>query len=248
MATIVAWPGSPWSSVLIRADPIAGYHGANAVARPMPGAGEPPDAGRGTEPPEEVQMSRLYVYAGIAASVMMIGIGIGAIAVGASGRSEVRDKIQDEQIDGTPDMNPDDTRAAVEEAGIETDIPDCTVAEERVDDGDRARSASPNTCGIHALEDTGGKTYAEMPRFIGKDGEPTAEESEAAIDPKSGEPVSNPQRNIWVTETRSRPRSTRRTSRSRSRTSRSSWASACCSRDRLPGPHAATAVARHRAR
>jgi len=54
---------------------------------------------------------------------------------------------------------------------------------------------------IHALEDTGGKTYAEMPRFIGKDGEPTAEESEAAIDPKSREPVSNPERNIWVTET-----------------------------------------------
>jgi hypothetical protein len=54
---------------------------------------------------------------------------------------------------------------------------------------------------IHALEDTGGKVYAEMPRFIGKDGEPTENVEEAAIDPKSGEPVSNPERNIWVTET-----------------------------------------------
>ncbi len=145
-------------------------------------------------------MNRLYVYAGIAASVVMIGIGIGSIVVGASGRGEVQDKIQAEQIVGTPDMNPDDTRAAVEEAGIDADIPDCTVADEDVDDGDSAKCFA-EYMRIHALEDTDGKTYAEMPRFIGKDGEPTAEESEAAIDPKSGEPVSNPERNIWVTET-----------------------------------------------
>ena len=145
-------------------------------------------------------MNRLYVYAGIAASVVMIGFGIGSIVVGASGRSEVQDKIKDEKIVGTPDMNPNDTRAAVQEAGIETDIPDCTVADEEVDNGDRAKCFA-EYMRIHALEDTDGKTYAEMPRFIGKDGEPTAEESEAAIDPKSGEPVSNPERNIWVTET-----------------------------------------------
>ena len=145
-------------------------------------------------------MSKLYVYAGVAASVIMIVIGAGSIVVGASGRSDVRDKIQDEQIVGTPDMNPDDTRTAVEEAGIDADIPDCTVADEAVDDGDSAKCFA-EYMRIHALEDTDGKTYAEMPRFIGKDGEPTAEESEAAVDPKSGEPVSNPERNIWVTET-----------------------------------------------
>jgi len=145
-------------------------------------------------------MSKLYVYAGIAASVVMIAIGIGAIVVGASGRSEVRDKIEVEQITGTPDMNPDDTRAAIEEAGIEAEAPGCTVAGEPVDDGDSARCFA-EYMRIHALEDTGGLTYAEMPRFIGEDGEPTAEESDAAVDPKSGEPVSNPMRNIWVTET-----------------------------------------------
>jgi len=145
-------------------------------------------------------MSRLYVYAGVAASVVMIAIGIGSIVVGASGRSDVRDKIQDEQIVGTPDMNPDDTRAAVQEAGIDADIPDCTVADDAVDNGDTAKCFA-EYMRIHALEDTDGKTYAEMPRFIGKDGKPTAEESDAAIDPKSGAPVSNPERNIWVTET-----------------------------------------------
>ena len=143
---------------------------------------------------------KIYVYAGIAASLVMIAIGIGSIVVGASGRSDVREKIKDEKIVGTPDMNPDDTRTAVEEAGIETDIPDCTVADEEVDDGSSAKCFA-DYMRIHALEGTGGKTYAEMPRFIGKDGEPTAEESEAAIDPKSGEPVSNPERNVWVTET-----------------------------------------------
>src|SRR6187455_1863096 len=145
-------------------------------------------------------MNRLYVYAGVAASVVMIGIGIGSIAVGASGRSDVQDKIQDEQIVGTPDMNPDDTTAAVQKAGIEADIPDCTVADKPVDDGGSAKCFA-DYMRIHALEDTDGKTYAEMPRFIGKDGKPTAEESDAAIDPKSGAPVSNPERNIWVTET-----------------------------------------------
>jgi hypothetical protein len=35
--------------------------------------------------------SKLYIYAGIAASCVMICIGIGAIAVGFDGRSTVRD-------------------------------------------------------------------------------------------------------------------------------------------------------------
>jgi hypothetical protein len=145
-------------------------------------------------------LNKLYVYAGIAASVLMIVVGIGAIVVGAAGRSDVQEKIQDEKIVGTPDMNPDDTAAAIDEAGIEADVPDCTVADEEVDDGDTAKCFA-EYMRIHALEDTDGKTYAEMPRFIGEDGEPTAEESDAAIDPESGEPVSNPERNIWVTET-----------------------------------------------
>jgi hypothetical protein len=54
---------------------------------------------------------------------------------------------------------------------------------------------------VHTLADTKGMTYAEMPRFLDENGKPTADEKAAAIDPKSGEPVSNPARNIWVTET-----------------------------------------------
>ena len=145
-------------------------------------------------------MKKLYVYAGIAASAVMILAGVGLIAIGAIGRGEVRDRIEIEKIVGTPDMNPDDTRAAVEEAGLDIEIPDCDVAEESVDTGKEAFCFG-DYMRVHALEDTGGKTYAEMPRFIGKDGEPTADPEAAAIDPKTGEPVSNPERNIWVTET-----------------------------------------------
>jgi hypothetical protein len=145
-------------------------------------------------------MSKVYVYAGVAASVVMIAIGIGSIVIGASGRSEVRDKIELEQIAGTPDMNPEDTRAAVEEAGIDVEIPDCSVADEPVDDGESAKCFA-EYLRIHALEDTGGKVYAEMPRFATADGEGTNDPAEALKDPKTGEPMSNGERNIWVTAT-----------------------------------------------
>ena len=53
----------------------------------------------------------------------------------------------------------------------------------------------------HTLEATGGKTYSQMDRFMGKDGKPTSDEKLAAVDPKSGKPVDNPLRNLWVSET-----------------------------------------------
>lgn len=146
-------------------------------------------------------MNRLVTLGGIFASIILIAFGIGSIVVGMNGKSEVRDKIEQEQISGTPDMTPDLTREAVEEAGLEgVDIPDCDVAEEKVDDGETAKCFA-EYMRVHALEDTGGKVYAEMPRFLDKNGEPTSDTEQAAVDPKSGAPVSNPERNIWVTET-----------------------------------------------
>ena len=83
-------------------------------------------------------MSKAFSTGGVIASIILIVAGIGTIVVAASGQSEVRDKIEQEQIVGTPDMNPDDTRAAVEEAGLTdvVDIPDCDVADKPIDDGD----------------------------------------------------------------------------------------------------------------
>jgi hypothetical protein len=53
----------------------------------------------------------------------------------------------------------------------------------------------------HTLEATEGKTYAQMERFIGKDGKPTSDEKLAAIDEQTGKPVENGLRNMWVNET-----------------------------------------------
>ena len=125
-------------------------------------------------------MSKLYIYAGIAASCVMICIGIAAIAVGFDGRSTVRDELAREKIVGTPDMK--------------------DVANEKIDTGQEARDFAAGMR-LHTLEATEGQTYAEMPRFLDRNGKPTHDEKAAAVDPKSGEPVTNPAREIWVTET-----------------------------------------------
>jgi len=54
---------------------------------------------------------------------------------------------------------------------------------------------------IHALEATGGKTYAQMPQFATADGKGTDVRAEAAKDPKTGQPQSNQARQIWISET-----------------------------------------------
>ena len=45
---------------------------------------------------------------------------------------------------------------------------------------------------IHALEATGGKTYAQMPQYPTTDGKGTNVPADAAKDPKSGQPQRTP--------------------------------------------------------
>src|SRR5919197_6628346 len=124
-------------------------------------------------------MSKLFRYGGIAASIILIAFGIGAVVVGANGRDEVRSDLAREQIVGTPDS---------------------TIPNQRVDTGSEAKAFAA-VMRKHTLEATGGQTYAQMGRFLDKAGKATNDEKLAAIDPKSGKPVDNPARNIWVTET-----------------------------------------------
>ena len=124
-------------------------------------------------------MSKLYTYAGIAASVVLIAFGIGAIAMGFNGRDRVQTELAREQIVGTPDS---------------------TIPGQKVDTGKEAEAFAA-IMRKHTLEATGGQTYAQMDRFLDKNGKPTSDEKAAAVDPKSGKPVENGLRNMWVSET-----------------------------------------------
>ena len=124
-------------------------------------------------------MRSLYRYGGIVASVVLIAFGAGAIYTGIDGHARVGNDLAREKIVGTPDS---------------------TIPGQLVDTGSEAQ-AFANVIRKHTLEATGGQTYAQMPRFLDENGKPTNDAKAAATDPKSGEPVANPARNIWVTET-----------------------------------------------
>jgi hypothetical protein len=150
---------------------------------------------------KDSSVNRLFGIGGVVASIILIAVGIGAIAIGASGRSEVRDTVRQENIVGSPDMTPEATRSALQEAGLsDVSVPDCSVAEQEVETGSEAKCFA-EYMRIHALEATEGKTYAEMPRFVDEEGNPVEDEEQAATDRESGQPVENELRNLWVTET-----------------------------------------------
>ncbi|HET9324987.1 MAG TPA: hypothetical protein VFO03_14010 [Gaiellaceae bacterium] len=122
---------------------------------------------------------RLFEYGGIAASIVLILFGIGAIGLGAWGYNQVQDKLAKENIVGTPDSS---------------------IPGQKVDTGDEAL-AFASVMRKHALEATGGRTYSEMGRYLTPSGKETNDEAAAAKDPKTGQPVANAARNLWVTET-----------------------------------------------
>jgi hypothetical protein len=145
--------------------------------------------------------NKLFQYAGVAASVVLIALGVGAIAVGSSGHGTVRDNLAKEQIVGTPDMTPSAIAAEAKAAGLKNvDVPACSVAGRSIDTGARARCFA-GYMRIHTLEATGGQVYADMGRYLDKNGEATDNEKLAAIDPETKKPVENGARNIWVNET-----------------------------------------------
>src|SRR5438034_8635512 len=54
---------------------------------------------------------------------------------------------------------------------------------------------------IHGLEAAGGQTDGQIGCLLDAKGNPTSDEALAAKDPKTGQPVENGLRNLWVTET-----------------------------------------------
>ena len=124
-------------------------------------------------------MSKFYRYGGIAASIVLVAFGIGALYMGVSGRGYVRDNLAAEKIVGTDDS---------------------TIPGQLVDTGSEAQ-AFAKVMRKHTLEATGGQTYSEMGRFLDANGKATSDEKAAAIDPKTKQPVENGLRNMWVNET-----------------------------------------------
>jgi hypothetical protein len=139
---------------------------------------------------------------GVVATLVLLGIGITYIVIGANGRSEVHRTVAREQIVGTPDMTPQAIVAEAHKSGLKVvpDVPSCSVANVAITDGSKAKCFA-SYMRIHALEASGGQTYAQMGRYLDKNGKPTSDQAAAAKDPKTGQPVSNPARDLWVTET-----------------------------------------------
>ena len=151
----------------------------------------------------EVERARLLRLGGYAAGVILIVFGIATIAIGVAGKNTVEDELSREKIVGSPDMSPEGIASGIEEANLSVDAPDCDVAEESITTGSEARCFA-KYMRIHALESSGGLTYAEMGRFVSAsdpdDPAGTSDEAAAAKD-EDGRPVSNAARNLWVTET-----------------------------------------------
>jgi hypothetical protein len=131
-------------------------------------------------------MRKWFAYGGIAASVVLIAFGIGAIVIGVQGVNEVRDAIKEQKITATDDA------AEITDGELQPG--------EEIDTGSEAK-AFADIMEFHQLESTEGRRYAEMGRFLTAAGGETSDEAEAAKDPTTGRPVENGLRNVWVTET-----------------------------------------------
>jgi hypothetical protein len=155
---------------------------------------------------------RVLEWGGFAAGAVLIVFGVVAIVMGFNGRSTVSDSLKQEKIVGTADMTPAAIKAEAAKAGLNVnaiDMPTVSVAGKVINGGDRAR-AFASYMRIHALEATGGYTYAQMGRFQAKPDAPKAQLAVgggtdnpqwAAMDTATKQPVANGARNVWVTET-----------------------------------------------
>jgi hypothetical protein len=130
-------------------------------------------------------MRRVLELGGVIAGVVLILFGVGALYLGITSFYEVRESIQRENITATPDA--DEITGGRLQAG------------QPIETGGEAR-AFADIMRAHTLEATGGRTFAELDRFITEDGEPTADPEQAATGPR-GQPVENPLRQLWITQT-----------------------------------------------
>jgi hypothetical protein len=156
-------------------------------------------------------MRKAFEIGGLVSAAILIAFGVAALVMGVNGRSTVHNTLRQEQIVGTPDMTPAAIKAEAKKAGLPATLsfPTLSVAGKPINSGERAR-AFAGYMRIHALEATGGLTYAQMGRWSAKPGTPvrltdgqggTNDPRWALVDVKTKQPVDNGRRSVWVTET-----------------------------------------------
>jgi hypothetical protein len=146
-------------------------------------------------------MRKLFEIGGFAATAVLVVFGVISIVMGVNGRSTVHNSLALEQIVGSPDMNATAIAAEAKKAGLPASItlPTADIAGKPINTGQRARDFA-SYMRIHALEATGGVPYAQLPRYASADGKGTSDQTKALKSP-SGQPLDNPVRNLWITET-----------------------------------------------
>ena len=138
-----------------------------------------------------MRMRTPFEIGGVIAGVVLIAFGIGATYMGIDGRATVRDSLKTEQIVFGAADDPAVAKFASQ------------WADEQVTTGAQAR-AFAQVIHEHALESSGGLTYAQMGRFVAADDpeNPAGTSDEAAaLKDEAGSPVPNSARNTWITAT-----------------------------------------------
>ena len=153
---------------------------------------------------------RVLKIGGLASGAVLVAFGVIVIVLAVNGRNTVHEGLKQQQITGTPDMTPAAIQAEGAKAGLKNvNYPTCTVAGEPIDTGSEARCFA-QYMNVHALEATGGFTYSEMGIYAAQPNAPSSQVEPgggtnntqyAQVDPKTGQPVQNAARNVWVTET-----------------------------------------------
>jgi hypothetical protein len=157
-------------------------------------------------------MRKFFEIGGLVAAAVLIVFGVVAIGMGVQGRNTVNKSLSNEYIVGGSDMTPSAIKAEAQKSGVASAVkewPTQSVANQKIDTGAKARTMA-QYMHIHALEATGGYTYAQMGIYTAKPGTPksqlmvgggTDNAQYAAIDPQTKQPVQNGARQVWVTET-----------------------------------------------
>lgn len=137
------------------------------------------------------------------------------------GSSDMNPSDMQEAVDTRIKPNQDAIAAEREKAGVEPIeftalvVPSCSVADETIDSGTEARCFAQYVR-LHALRDASGLTYSQLGKYVARSDAPIAETDFAGgtdtafladgtpvaeVDPKTNQPIDNPDVDLWVTAT-----------------------------------------------